>query len=103
MRKRSSKRYSRDVNAMASRIVQSIADLDVGKKNPAAVALGRLGGKRGGPAIAENSHRKSAARSPRMRLALGGGARINHGKPPMPSKLTGVNQLNPGKARSTYS
>jgi len=38
---------------MASRIVQSIADIDIGKKNPAAVALGRLGGQRGGRARAE--------------------------------------------------
>jgi hypothetical protein len=53
MRKRSSKQYSRDVNVMASRIVRSIADIDIGEKNPAAVALGRLGGKRGGPARAQ--------------------------------------------------
>ncbi len=55
MPKRSSKqpRYSADINVMASRIVQSIADLDVGKKNLAAVALGRLGGRRGGKARAE--------------------------------------------------
>ncbi len=55
MHKRSSKQpgYSADVNAMASRIVQSIADLDIGKKNPAADALGRLGGRRGGKARAE--------------------------------------------------
>jgi len=44
---------TRDVNVLASRIVRSIADLDIGKKNPAAVALGRLGGLRGGPARAE--------------------------------------------------
>jgi hypothetical protein len=55
MHKRSSKqpRYSADVNVLAYRIVQSIADIDIGKKNPAAVALGRLGGRRGGKARAE--------------------------------------------------
>jgi hypothetical protein len=53
MRKRSSKRYSRDVNVMASRMVESIADLDIGKKNPAAVALGRMGGLKGGKARAD--------------------------------------------------
>lgn len=54
MRKRSSKlRFTRDVSLMASRIVQSIADLDIGEKNPAAVALGRLGGLQGGKARAE--------------------------------------------------
>jgi hypothetical protein len=53
MRKRSSKfGFTRDVNVMASRIVQSIADLDIGKKNPAAVALGRMGGLKGGRARA---------------------------------------------------
>lgn len=54
MRKRSSKpKFTREVNVMASRIVQSIADLDIGNKNPAAVALGRLGGQRGGRARAD--------------------------------------------------
>jgi hypothetical protein len=54
MLKRSSKQPHRpDVNVMVSRIVQSIADIDIGKKNPAAVALGRLGGRRGGRVRAE--------------------------------------------------
>jgi hypothetical protein len=54
MLKRSSKppRYGADINVMASRIVRSIADIDIGEKNPAAVALGRLGGRRGGRARA---------------------------------------------------
>ncbi len=54
MPKRSSKsrKYSVDINVMASRIVQSIADIDIGEKNPAAVALGRLGGLKGGKARA---------------------------------------------------
>lgn len=55
MPKRSSK--PRDVNAMAAAIVaqatsdEPVPDLDEGK-NPAAVALGRLGGKKGGKARA---------------------------------------------------
>ena len=55
MPKRSSK--PRDLNAMAAAIVaqstsdEPTPDLDEGK-NPAAVALGRLGGKKGGAARA---------------------------------------------------
>jgi hypothetical protein len=41
------KRSSSDPNLLAARIV---ADATAEKKNPAAVALGRLGGKKGGPA-----------------------------------------------------
>ncbi len=49
--KRSSRQGNEtDVNILASRIVQSVADMNVGDKNPAAVALGRLGGLKGGPA-----------------------------------------------------
>jgi hypothetical protein len=54
MPKRSSKR--RDVNVLASEIVKEAtkkASPDIESKNPAAVALGRLGGKRGGKARAE--------------------------------------------------
>ena len=51
MRKRSSKHP--DIHVLASRIVRSIEDLEIGTKNPAAVALGRLGGQRGGKARAE--------------------------------------------------
>lgn len=48
MPKRSSKKRPRDVNALAARIVaEATQDPDEGK-NPAAVALGRLGGKKGG-------------------------------------------------------
>ncbi len=55
MRKRSRKLTSRemDVNVLASRIVQSIGDLKIGDKTPAAVALGRMGGRKGGKARAE--------------------------------------------------
>jgi hypothetical protein len=52
MPKRSSKK-PRDVNALAAQIVaEATADPDEGK-NPAAVALGRLGGQKGGKARAE--------------------------------------------------
>jgi hypothetical protein len=54
MRKRSSKLIrSKDEALIASRIVHAIAGLEVGDKNPAAMALGRLGGRRGGPARAQ--------------------------------------------------
>jgi hypothetical protein len=54
MRKRSSKLIcSKDEALIASRIVHAIAGLKIGDKNPAAMALGRLGGRRGGPARAQ--------------------------------------------------
>ena len=49
MPKRSSKR---DVNQIAAEMVRATAGLDLKGKNPAAVALGRRGGKKGGPARA---------------------------------------------------
>lgn len=55
MPKRSSK-IPRDVNEAAHRLMQLAAGQtppeDIGDKNPAAVALGRLGGKKGGRARA---------------------------------------------------
>lgn len=49
MPKRSSKRSRpEDVNETAFRVMREAT----GEKNPAAVALGRLGGKKGGPARA---------------------------------------------------
>ena len=50
MQKRSSKK--RDINELASAIVKQATENDNGK-NPAAVALGRLGGLKGGKARAE--------------------------------------------------
>jgi hypothetical protein len=47
------KRSSRDVNEMAFTVVQKVIDKQKPKKNPAAVALGKLGGKKGGPARAK--------------------------------------------------
>lgn len=57
MHKRSSKK-SRDTNVLASQIVEeatgeSIPKPEDASKNPAAVALGRLGGLKGGKARAE--------------------------------------------------
>jgi hypothetical protein len=50
------KRTSKDVNQIAKNVVDRIIELTEGsekpEKNPAAVALGRLGGLRGGPARA---------------------------------------------------
>jgi hypothetical protein len=55
MPKRSSKKTPRDLNALAAHIVAVTADnaesVDT-NKNPAAVALGRLGGLKGGKARA---------------------------------------------------
>ena len=56
MPKRSSKRESKDVNEIAFRVVSETTGTDTPEpheKNPAAVALGRLGGKVGGKARAE--------------------------------------------------
>ncbi|HXZ95313.1 MAG TPA: hypothetical protein VEG28_05345 [Dehalococcoidia bacterium] len=55
MPKRSRKKHPRDINALAASIVaqstgQPIPDLSQPQKNPHAVALGSLGGKKGGKA-----------------------------------------------------
>jgi hypothetical protein len=59
MQKRSRKKLPRDINQLGKAIVDLATgnappepDPDAGK-NPAAVALGRLGGKKGGPARAK--------------------------------------------------
>jgi hypothetical protein len=46
------KRSSTDINQIAARIVEESTGISVEGKNPFAVALGRLGGLRGGPARA---------------------------------------------------
>ena len=58
MPKRSSKKKSKDINVLASQIVEEATEEPTSKsedstKNPAAVALGRLGGLKGGKARAE--------------------------------------------------
>ena len=64
MPKRSSKKLPRDMNQLGKAIVDLATgnappepDPDAGK-NPAAVALGRLGGKKGGPARAKKLTKK---------------------------------------------
>ncbi|MCC6543262.1 MAG: hypothetical protein IT392_02015 [Nitrospirae bacterium] len=68
MPKRTSKKES-DINILASKIVEEAtkepAKEIMSEKNPAAVALGRLGGKKGGPARAKaltKEQRKDIAR-----------------------------------------
>ena len=57
MPKRTSRKKSRDINVLASQIVQETTGEELvpreDGKNPAAVALGRLGGLKGGRARAE--------------------------------------------------
>jgi len=68
MPKRSSKKKSRDVNVLASQIVEEATGEATSKpedstKNPAAVALGRLGGLKGGKA-------RAARLSPERRVEI---------------------------------
>jgi hypothetical protein len=62
MQKRSS---TEDVNQIASRIEQQATQTTLDGKNPAAVALGKLGGLKGGPARAKklSAKRRSAIAS----------------------------------------
>lgn len=61
MQERSSKKKTEDINSIAADIVKQTTDKSISKssqekpkeKNPAAVALGRLGGLKGGKARAE--------------------------------------------------
>ena len=59
------KRTSKDVNQMAKNVVDRIIELTEGPdkpdKNPAAVALGKLGGLKGGPARARKLSAKRRA------------------------------------------
>lgn len=52
MPNRSSK-FQPDVNQIAASIVAQLSDEPLGGRNPAAVALGRMGGLKGGPARAK--------------------------------------------------
>ncbi len=72
MPKRSSKRQPQDVNVLAADIVAEATGGS--EKNPHAVALGRLGGKKGGAARAKKLSKKR--RSEIARLA----ARARWGK-----------------------
>jgi hypothetical protein len=60
------KRQSKDLNELAKNIVDTAtADQKPTKKNPAAVALGRLGGLKGGPARAKKLTKKQRSESAR--------------------------------------
>ena len=61
MHKRSS---NPDINEIAASIVSQLGGEPIGSKNPAAVALGRMGGFKGGPARA-----KRLSRAARRRIA----------------------------------
>jgi len=68
MPKRTSKKARADVNLLAFSVVQAAigekpASRSIPQKNPAAVALGRLGGLKGGPARAKRL-------SPKLRTAI---------------------------------
>jgi len=70
MPKRSSKKKPEDINELAKPIVDEATSEekpDEPEKNPAAVALGRLGGKKGGPARA-----KALSREERSKIAKRG-------------------------------
>jgi len=77
MPKRSSKRRPRDLNELAASIVADTTseepEPDAPEKNPAAVELGRLGGKKGGKARAARmtpeERAESARRAARVRWA----------------------------------
>ncbi len=70
MRKRSSKNKKLDLNELVSDIVEQATDQEPKEpekkpedegKNPAAVALGRLGGLKGGKARAQNLTKKQTS------------------------------------------
>lgn len=50
-----------DLNQIAARVVEKATSGKPKKKNPAAVALGKLGGKKGGPARAKKLSAKRRA------------------------------------------
>lgn len=58
MPERSRKKKPADPNELAAAIVAEATEDQGPKKNPAAVALGRLGGKKGGPARAKKLSKK---------------------------------------------
>lgn len=78
MPKRSSRAKKPDSNQIAARIVEGIdpgAEAEKPKKNPAAVALGRLGGLKGGKARAASlTKAKRAAIAKKAAVARWGSA-----------------------------
>jgi hypothetical protein len=65
MPKRSRKKQENSEQLSANQQQQSPADESPGGKNPAAVALGRLGGKKGGPARAAKLTKEQRSESAR--------------------------------------
>lgn len=53
-----SRKPPKDLNKLASYITEQTTEEKDSEKNPAAVALGRLGGKKGGPARAKKLSKK---------------------------------------------
>lgn len=68
------KKSESDVNVTAFRIMQIVTDSASVQKNPAAVALGRLGGLKGGPA------RKASLDAERRRQIASDAARTRWAK-----------------------
>ncbi len=69
------KRSSKDENQLARSVVDEIiaeTETDKPEKNPAAVALGRLGGLKGGKASAAQMTKDELVERARMPLKLGG-------------------------------
>jgi hypothetical protein len=56
------KRSSKDVSEIAASIVAQLGGTPLNGKNPAAVALGRMGGLKGGPARAKKLTREQRRR-----------------------------------------
>lgn len=74
------KRSSKDVDQIAAQIVQEVVDAiypsgAVMGKNPAAVALGRMGGRKGGPARAARLSKAQRTEIARKAAAARWGAR----------------------------
>ena len=69
--KKSSRKKSKDINQLAHAVMESISKIDAGGKNPAAVALGRLGGLKGGNAraksLSEDRRREIAQKAAKAR------------------------------------
>ena len=74
------KRSSKDVDHIAAQIVQEVVDAiypsgAVKGKNPAAVALGRMGGRKGGPARAARLSKAQRSEIARKAAAARWGSR----------------------------
>jgi len=81
MLKRTSKKQEEDPNTLAASIVEKATGTEIRPKNPAAVALGRLGGLKGGKARAKKlspNKRKEIAR-------IAANARWRKSKPRLPA------------------